>query len=275
MKPILFTFKQFHIGGTAFGPIQIHSFSVMLIIAFLAALWLARRRAPRYGFEPGKISDASMIALFAGVIGARIVFILQELPYYLKHKDQLFSLQFQGLTSFGGLLFGFAAYAIFAWRQKRALREVLDVVAPSALVGHAIGRIGCLLNGCCYGVVTNSGFGVHIDDSSTLHVPAQLFDSVMTFAAVGILLWIERRGLRKGQSFSLFLILYGVTRFIYEFWRAGTVEQVNSGFASSTYWGSLPITQAQAVAALMILGGAVMYFVLQRGRVPQQEIAAA
>ena len=106
-------------------------------------------------------------------------------------------------------------------------------------------------------------------------MPAQLFDSLMTFAAVGILLWIERRGLRKGQSFSLFLILYGATRFIYEFWRAGTVDQVNSGFASSTYWGSLPITQAQAVAVLMILGGAVMYVVLQRGRVPQQEIAAA
>src|SRR5689334_1889698 len=133
MHPILYTFKQFHIGGTTIGPIQIHSFSVMLILAFLFGVWLARKRAPKFGFDPGKISDASMLALFAGVLGARVLFILQELPYYLSHRDELFSLQFQGLTSFGGLLFGFFAYWFFAWRQKRALRDVLDVVGPSGL----------------------------------------------------------------------------------------------------------------------------------------------
>jgi phosphatidylglycerol:prolipoprotein diacylglycerol transferase len=275
MHPILFTFGPFHVGGSSLGPIQVHSFSVMLILAFLGGLWLARRRAPKFGFEPGKVSDVSMVVLFAGVLGARVLFILQELPYYLQHKDQLFSLQFQGLTSFGALLFGVGVYAWFAWKQKRPFRDVLDMVAPSALLGHAIGRIGCLLNGCCYGVVTTSKIGVHIDDSNILHVPAQLFDSLMAFAAVGILLAIEKRGLHRGQSFSLFLILYGGTRFIYEFWRAGTVEQVNAGIASSTYWGNLPITQAQAVAALMVVSGAVMFMVWQRQTAPQQEIATA
>ena len=275
MHPILFTFGPFHIGGSTLGPIQVHSFSVMLILAFVGGLWLARRRSAKFGFDPAKVSDVSMVVLFAGVIGARVLFILQELPYYLQHRDELFSLQFQGLTSFGALLFGLGVYAWFAWRQKRAFRDVLDLVAPSALLGHAIGRIGCLLNGCCYGVVTTSKIGVHIDDTNILHVPAQLFDSLMAFAAVGILLAIERRGLQRGQSFSLFLILYGGTRFIYEFWRAGTVEQVNAGIASSTYWGNLPITQAQAVAALMVLGGTVMFLIWQRQTAPQQEIAAA
>lgn len=257
------------------GPIRVHSFSVMLILAFVGGLWLARKRAPKFGFEPAMVTDISMVVLFAGVLGARVLFILQELPYYLQHRNELFSLQFQGLTSFGALLFGIAVYAWFAWRQNRPFRDVLDLVAPSALLGHAIGRIGCLLNGCCYGVVTTSKFGVHIDDTSILHVPAQLFDSLMAFAAVGILLAIERRGLHRGQSFSLFLILYGATRFIYEFWRAGTVDQVNAGIASSTYWGNLPITQAQAVAALMLVSGAVLFVVWHRQTVPQQEIAPA
>jgi phosphatidylglycerol:prolipoprotein diacylglycerol transferase len=275
MHPILFSLGPFHVGGATVGPIQVHSFSVMLILAFLGGLWLARRRAPKFGLDPGKVSDASMIVLFAGVIGARVLFILQELPYYLQHRDELFSLQFQGLTSFGALIFGLGAYALFAWRQKRPLRDVLDLVAPSALLGHAIGRIGCLLNGCCYGVVTTSKIGVHVDDTNILHVPAQLYDSLMAFAAVWILLSIEKRGLQRGQTFSLFLILYGVTRFIYEFWRAGTVADVNRGFASSTYWGNLPITQAQAAALVMAVGGMVMFLVWQRQRVPQQEIATA
>ena len=275
MHPILFTLGPFHVGGATVGPLQVHSFSVMLILAFLAGLLLARSRAPKFGFDPNRVSDASMVVLFAGVIGARVLFILQELPYYLQHRDQLFSLQFQGLTSFGGILFGFLAYAWFAWRQKRPLRDVLDLVAPSGLIGHSIGRIGCLLNGCCYGVVTNSRLGVHIDDTNILHVPAQLYDSLMALAAVWILLSIEKRGLQRGQSFSLFLILYGATRFIYEFWRAGSVADVNRGFASSTYWGNLPITQAQAAAAVMVAGGMVMFLVCQRHRVPHQEIATA
>src|SRR5258708_39320752 len=104
MHPILFSLGPFRVGGAAIGPIQVHSFSVMLILAFLAGLWLARRRAPKFGFSPAKVSDASMLVLFAGVIGARALFILQELPYYLQHKDELFSIQFQGLTSFGALI---------------------------------------------------------------------------------------------------------------------------------------------------------------------------
>lgn len=278
MHPILYTFKPLHLGGTTLGPIKIHSFSVLLIVAFLAGLWLARKRAPRFGLEPGKVADASMLALFMGVLGARVAFILQELPYYLKHKDELFSLQFQGLTSFGGVVFGAAAYAWYARRHKISLRALFDVVAPAGLLGHAFGRIGCLLNGCCYGVACakNSPYCVAADGTPFLHVPAQLYDSLMSFAAVGVLLWIERRGLQRGQSFSLFLILYGATRFIYEFWRAGTVEQVNSGYASSTYWGSLPITQAQAFAVGMVVVGAAIFVMYQRRSVPQpSEIAAA
>jgi len=280
MHPILYTFPPFHIGGATVGPLKIHSFSVMLVLAFLLSVYVARKRAPKYGFEPGKISDAAMLCLFAGVIGARLGFIVQELPYYLSHRDELFSLQFQGLTSFGGLVFGFLAFWWFAHRQKRQLRDVLDVVAPSALLGQAIGRIGCLLNGCCYGVVcsTNYPLGVHIDSGPTLHIPAQLYDTFMCLVAFGALLWIEKKWtLQRGQSFSLFLLFFGLSRFIYEFWRAGSDADVNQGLASSTYWimKPFPITQAQVAALLMILGGLIMFFVLQKRNVPAQETATA
>jgi phosphatidylglycerol:prolipoprotein diacylglycerol transferase len=278
MHPILYTFKPFHIGGSVIGPLKIHSFSVMLILAFLVGVFIARRRAPKFGFDANKVSDAAMLCLFAGVIGARLLFILQDLPYYLSHRSELFSIQFQGLTSFGSLIFGFGAFWWFAYRQKRALRDVLDLFAPSALIGQGIGRIGCLLNGCCYGVVctTNYPLAVHIDDTKVLHVPAQLYDTVMCFIAFGLLLWIEKkRPLHRGQVFSLFLIMYGLSRFIYEFWRAGSIDQVNQGIASSTYWGNLPITQAQVAALAMIIGGVVTFFVMQRLAVPKQEIAPA
>src|SRR2546421_10567279 len=109
MHPILYTFKPFHIGRSIIGPLQIHSFSVMLILAFREGVFLARKRAPKFGFDPNKISDAAMLCLFLGVIGARLLFILQDLPYYLSHRSELVSIQFQGLTSFGSLIFGFGA----------------------------------------------------------------------------------------------------------------------------------------------------------------------
>ena len=100
MRPILFNIGNF----------PIHSFGVMMVIAFFSALWLVRRRAAAFGFDPSAISDVAFYTLIAGVLGARLVFIVQELPHYLSHPSELFTLQFQGLTSFGGLFFGMALF---------------------------------------------------------------------------------------------------------------------------------------------------------------------
>src|SRR5687767_6117483 len=89
------------------GSFEVQSYGVMLIVAFFVGVFMARRRAPRYGLTADEISDASFWTLIFGVLGARIVFILLSLDHYLQNLDELFSLKFEGLTSFGGLLFGF------------------------------------------------------------------------------------------------------------------------------------------------------------------------
>jgi prolipoprotein diacylglyceryltransferase len=101
-------------------------------------------------------------------------------------------------------------------------------------------------------------------DVPGFHYPAQLFDSVMNLAAMGFLLLIERKKLLPGRMAALMLILHGSARFIYEFWRAGTEDQVAHGLATSTYWGSLPITQGHAMALALILIGGVWYFLAGR-----------
>jgi len=260
MHPILF-----HLGSY-----PVRSFGVMILIAFLAGVWLVRRRAAKFGFEPAQVTDLSFSVLIAGVLGARIVFILQELPYYLQHKDKLFSLQFEGLTSFGGVLFGVAVVLWWAWRRKQSIGRLTDLFAPGFLLGHIFGRIGCFLNGCCYGGVCDSRvpWATHFETTPGLHHPAQIYDALMNLAALGLLLLFEKRGFRPGQGAGAFLMLHGLTRFIYEFWRAGTPAQVDQGLASSTYWGSLPITEAQATAAVMIVIGLVVFLAAARKREP-------
>lgn len=255
MHPILFKIFGF----------PIHSYGVMMIIAFFAALWLARRRAPANGLTAERVSDVSLYALLLGILGARVVFIAQEWAYYSHHLNEVFSIQFQGLTSFGGLLFGLIFVLLWCKRTATPVLNLLDVLAAPLLLGQAIGRVGCLLNGCCEGFACPATlpWGVHLN-GAFVH-PAQIYESIMDLAGLAILLMIERKGLLRGQSFALSLVLYGAARFIYEFWRAGE---------SSTYIPGLPITDAQAVAGALVIVGITLLVVFRRGAHAQQEIPA-
>ncbi len=257
MHPVLFKIGSF----------EVPSFGVAMVVAFLLSVTLAQSRGPRYGISKAQISDMAFWAILAGVLGARVFFIAQEWGYYSTHTKELLTLRFQGLTSFGGLICGMAAAVGYAWKKGIPIRNLLDAVAPAFLVGHLIGRFGCLMNGCCFGGACPADvpWGIHVAGSPTLHHPAQVYDSLMNLAALGLVLFVEARArLRPGQVTGLVVALHGLARFVYEFWRAGTESQVQRGEASSTYWGHLPITQAQGMAAALILIGLAMVALSKR-----------
>ncbi|MFN3684239.1 MAG: prolipoprotein diacylglyceryl transferase [Fimbriimonadaceae bacterium] len=240
MRPVLFEIFGF----------PIYSYGVMILLAVLAAVWIANRRAPAYGISKDFVSHAATWALLFGVLGARLAFVLQELPYYLEHRDELFSLRFAGLTSFGGLLFGFLAIAVCAKRAGVNLLDFMDMAAPAVLVAHAIGRVGCLLNGCCYGGICDLPWAIRVHGAEGLYHPAQIYDALMNLAGLPILLAFERRGRLPGRSAALFFVVHGTSRFLYEFWRAGT---------TSTTIPGLPLTQAHVVALLVVMLGAGLW----------------
>lgn len=249
MYPILFKIGAF----------EVRSYGVMLVVGFFIGLLIARKRARRFGLAPDHFSDSALMTLLCGILGARVTFILLELPYYMKNPNELLSWQFQGLTSFGGLIGGLLYLLWFCKKRGISARDYLDVLSGPVFIAHAIGRVGCLLNGCCYGAVCAAGSPFCTAFGDRLYQPAQLIDSFLNLIGYGILVLMEKHGLRKGQSLSAFLVLHGASRFTYEFWRAGTEAQVGAGQASSTYWGSLPITQAQAMAGALIILGAALF----------------
>jgi phosphatidylglycerol:prolipoprotein diacylglycerol transferase len=261
------------------GSFEVPSFGVMIVLGFLAGLFLAIKRAPKYGITPAQVQDVAFYALIAGIIGARVVFIALEWHYYSAHLNEVLSLRFAGLTSFGGLFFGMAAIAIWCRKVKVPFLALCDIFAPTFLLAHAIGRVGCLLNGCCFGGVCPADYpvGIHILGDDRLHHPAQVYDSLMNLVALGVILQVERIRAFSGQIFALFMVLHGIARFIYEFWRAGTPEQVARGAASSTYMvisgQQLPITDAQVMALAMVLAGGIMYEVFSRRKRPEARIA--
>jgi phosphatidylglycerol:prolipoprotein diacylglycerol transferase len=250
MFPVLF-----HIGS-----IPLRSYCVMIVAGFAAAVVLGQVRASRYGLSKRQVRDMLCWALFAGVLGARVGFIAQDIPYFVGHPLETVSLRFEGMTSFGGLIAGTAAIMIWARLHRVHVLRILDVTGPSFILGHAVGRVGCLLNGCCFGVVSPGlPWGIHVEGSAVLHHPAQAYDSILSLTVLAYVLHRESKGSHSGQIFGLSFGLYGLVRFVCEFWRAGTLAQVNANEASSTYWGNLPITQAQALAVVILAVGAVLW----------------
>jgi len=258
MLPVLFKIGEF----------EVHSFGLVLIVAFAAAYLMGRARAEKHGLTKDQVGDAFFWTLILGVLGARIGFIVQELPYYLSQPEKLLSLKFQGLTSFGGLVAGFLGLVWMARRARVPLRNMLDVAAAPMLLGHVIGRLGCLLNGCCYGGRCDLPWGIPVENQSGLFHPAQAYDSLMVLAGLFLLLWWERKGLKPGQSAIVAVVLYSLSRFIYEFWRAGTPAEVQAGHATSTYFAGLPVTEAQIFSGLTILLCAYLWLRISRGRNP-------
>jgi phosphatidylglycerol:prolipoprotein diacylglycerol transferase len=253
MYPVLFRIGSF----------EVRSFGAVMAVAVALALWMAMRRATRWGLAPSVIPDLAFWTVLSGVIGSRVAFIAQEWAYYSQHPEHIWTFKFEGLTSFGGLVAGLLAMAIWARVRRIPMLAILDIASVPFLIAHAVGRFGCLLNGCCYGGPTNSILGVHFHGMTEARHPAQLYDSLMCLVAAWLISLTERRSIVTGRSFSLSLTAYGLSRFIYEFWRAGE---------SSTYWGALPITQAQAAALFLIACGLIALWVVSRRVRHQPEV---
>lgn len=264
MLPVLFKIPEFDLFRYHFPGFEVRSYGVMLVIGVLLSVWWSRRRAPKWRIEPERIFDATLWGIIPGILGARIGYIVQEWDYYSKNTDEIWTLHFAGLTSFGGVLFAILGLLTYCKLAKVRPSVFLDVVAAPLLVAHAVGRIGCLLNGCCYGHQTTAWYGVPVDLVEGLFEPAQIYEAFLVMVGVGLILLFERKPRGSGSSFWLVVLVWGMARFIYEFFRAGTIEEVEKGIASSTYWGSLPITQAQAAALVMVVIGGVMLLIAMR-----------
>jgi phosphatidylglycerol---prolipoprotein diacylglyceryl transferase len=229
------------------GSFKVASFGVMMVIAFIVSLTIARKRAPRFGMTAEQVSDVSFWTIIGGILGARLFFIVQDSSYW-KNPSQLLTIQFQGLTSFGGFIIGGLLGAYMCKRRKLPVLGYLDSVAPAFLVGHAIGRIGCLFNGCCHGARNDHAFpfSVYSSEAKCLTAPAQLYDSLLNLIAFGIVMYISRNNQKAGFAFGMAFFVHGITRFIYEFFRAG---------ASSTSSLGIGLTDGHIMAALVAAAG--------------------
>ena len=240
MHPILFTI----------GHITIYSYGVMLALAVLVCTYFLSIDAKRYHISQETAYDLVFWCMLWGIIGARIFYVFIEWPYFSGNLLEIPMLQKGGLAWQGGFLGGALAGAWFARRKKLSLRPLLDLAAPYLALGQSIGRIGCFLNGCCYGKPV--AWGIYFPAHNARLYPTQLFECAGLFIIFLILKRANGKPHQAGFIFVFYLWLAAIERFIVEFYRAD----------HDLLW--LNLSLAQFVALGVFAAGIIMAVILRR-----------
>jgi len=190
----------------------------MLAIAVIVGTLLSARDAYRSNINPDIIFDLVFWAVIAGIVGARVFYIALNYPFFIKYPTEIIMVQNGGLAWQGGLILGSIMAMLFIRAKKIPFSQTLDLLVPYLALGQSIGRIGCFLNGCCYGRELAGGIYFPVHDA-TLH-PTQLYLSVGYLIIYMILKLYQRFSELPGLVFVSYLILASSLRFGVEFFRA-------------------------------------------------------
>ena len=222
------------------GPLTLHTYGFFVAMGFLLGLIWAHKESLRRGLNPEIFHDLFFYVVIAALIGARFFYVVLNLSYFSNNLLAVFRLWEGGLVFYGGFLF---AVPVFIWRVRRwqkPILEILDVGAPALVLAQAVGRLGCLAAGCCYGKFCEAGFAITFSNPlshAPLHqplYPTQIYHSLANLAIFFILVLISRRSLQRGVLVVGYLLLYGISRFIIEFWR-GDPRGFLAGFSTSQW----------------------------------------
>jgi phosphatidylglycerol:prolipoprotein diacylglycerol transferase len=261
MFPVLFRIGDF----------VVTTFGLMMLFSFLSAAYIAGRQLERYGLKRDLVWDTLAWVAIGGILGAKL--------YYLAlHWEDLVADPIGELTSrgglvwYGGLIGGVLAYYLQIRRRKLPVAVMYDATAPALAFAYAVGRLGCFLVGDDYGSYTDSWVGIAFPKGSppstagylrmlgeevpaeiaddqvvTVH-PTQLYEIGLALIMFGVLWSLGKKRLHQGQLFSLYMMLYGVERFLIEFVRAKG-DRIFLNFSTS-----------QLASILLILAGAALWF---------------
>lgn len=254
------------------GPVKIYSFGLMLVCAFYTCFFLINYDLKKLKYKDELASDLVFFSALGGIAGAKVYYLIENISRTIQDPiSMIFS--GSGLVFLGGLIGGTLGVSYVINKEKLNWFKIADVIAPTLMIGYAIGRIGCFLVGDDYGLPTKSLFGMSfpnglppttstsfslyypwVDISSfepgllKVH-PTQLYESLIGFILFYIL-WVNRlKNIHPGNIFFLYMIFAGIERFLIEFIRT------NHKYLFDLFSG------AQVISVFMILIGS--YFIIK------------
>lgn len=245
------------------GPITVYSYGVLLASAYLLALYSAVRRARRFGLDADRVLDLGIYIIISALVGAKLLLLIVDFDYFRRQPAELWTLARSGGVFYGGLVVAFAVGIWYMRKHRLPVWPTADAIAPGIALGHVVGRVGCLLAGCCYGKPTSLPWGITFTDpfaasnvGTPLHValhPTQMYEAGTELLILAFLLAAEKYWRKRGgYTFWIYILLYGVSRFAIELFR-GDPRGVTMGFSTS-----------QVISMVLVPLSLVMLFALSR-----------
>ncbi len=269
MHPILFEVGRF----------TIYSYGVLVATGVLLGLWFARRQAPHAGLDPDRVWNLGIYVVLTALVVAKLWLVVIYWHYYMQHPREIFSYDLiqSGGTFFGGVLGAIALTIIYTRIAKIPLLALLDCYSAGLPLGHAIGRLGCFMAGCCYGKPTTVAWGVTFTNPAAAQLagtplgvplhPTQLYEAGAEFINFLILVWLGKRQRFTGQILGTYFLLYGIERGTIEFFR---------GDPGRTMMFHDTVSLMQIVSLCLIVTGAFLWWRGLRGKgAPMASASAA
>jgi len=240
----------------------------MIALAFVFGLWTATRRSRRVDVSTEAIADVTLWIMLGVIVGARTTYVVT----YWKDEfagqplTEIFAIWHGGLVFYGGLVGAIIAGTIYLRWKKLPLWKIADVLAPSIALGSVFGRIGCFLNGCCYGRACAAPWAVNFPAENPLHPPTtpvhptEIYDALLNLGLYFFLAWLFRRKKFDGQIFAAYLICYAFTRSFVEYFR-GDYTDAHHHFG---------LTPAQLTSVPILVAGLALAVILSRRTVTKQ-----
>ena len=237
------------------GPYTLYGYGLMMALAVIAAYLTAVYHSKRYcEDDENRMFDIVAVCMVGGFVVAKVLFWLTEINTILEDPGFILRTMGEGFVVFGGIAGGILAGFLYCKVKKLEFRLYFDLMAPSLALGQGIGRIGCLLAGCCYGRQTDSALSITFENSAyapnhVALIPTQIYSSVLDFAHFFLLLYISKKKTADGQVAACYLIFYSIGRFIMEMFR-GDIERGFVGIFSTS----------QFIAIFVAICGAVLFW---------------
>jgi phosphatidylglycerol:prolipoprotein diacylglycerol transferase len=244
----------------------IYWYGILMALAFLAGILTWWRLGWREGRDAAWASDLAFWAMLAGIVGARIAYIVSDWSYFWAHPLQILRVDRGGLIFYGGFLGTILMVLFLARMRKESALGLGDLMVTALPLGHMLGRIGCFFNGCCFGKPLPGALGIQFPADSpawwehteaglitsearwSLPVHAvQLYEAALNFILFFVLVYCYPRRKRTGDIVALYLMIYPPIRFFLEFLRGDQRAQ----------WGQL--TVAQDLSLVFFLAGLILW----------------
>lgn len=216
LNPVLFSI----------GSLEIRWYGVMIVIAVISAIGISLLEARRKGVPQDAIWDIGLWAVIGGIIGARLLHIIDKWDYYYSHPEQF--LNFAGLAVWGAVLGAGVALLIYCLVKRLSFWLLGDIAAPGAMMAQAIGRVGCIINGCCYGNTCELPIAVLYQNPHSYApqgvpiYPTQEFHLIWNLLGFAVLWLIRKRVRPDGTLFLIWLIFFAAGDYAIRFFRGDT-----------------------------------------------------